>query len=406
LKKTLLLIIILLIQNIIYPKTIISEIEVIGNQKTRSEVILGIARVKVGDEFNEDILKNIKRYLDNQRKFEEVEVKAEKLSEDNVKIIIRVKDKWSIILLPYFAYKNENTSFGLVFIESNLFGYQNSIVISPIYENKKINFFTLFSHPRVKNSLFSYVIGASRLYKDIDIFDMNSVIDNFSQDSYGGFITLKYQFYGEHYIMWSNYNYYYKIVKEPYIEKGKNSFTRLFLKLDWTNYDGYYCEGNYLGLFYEKDLWFSDIKRSITGLKFESFINPYKRQNIYIAFNMFHTFKIDNFFEETIGQDATFYVGPLRGYKKYQIRTETAITNNIEYRIPLAKVFSTDFLVVPFFDSAYWKEKSNNWRLDYSTGISLRFFINKVIIPAMELYFAYGLVYKEYAIGFMIGGRL
>jgi len=389
-----------------YSNSIIKNIIVTGNEKTKTEVILGIARVKVGDEFTEDTVKNIKRYLDNQRKFEEVEVSYQKDSDNNVIITIKVKDKWSIIGIPYFAYKDSDVSFGFIFLESNLLGYQNSIVLSAIYD-KKPDFFFLFSHPRVRNSLFSYVIGIAKKYEEIDVFDKNKITENFTREYYGGFITLKYQFYGEHYIMFSLNNYRYENQKYDYKEKGYNSFSGIFLELDWSSFEGYYAEGNYLGLYYENNLWYSDTERKIAGFKFESFFNPYKKQNIYIGINGFHAFKLDPFFKETIGRDQSFYVGQLRGYKKYQIRTDSGITNNLEYRIPITKIFSTDFILVPFFDTAVsYQEKRKNWKIDSGTGLALRFYLNKVIIPVMEIYFGYGLRYKEYSFGFTLGGRM
>ncbi|HCL57857.1 MAG TPA: hypothetical protein DHW82_12740 [Spirochaetia bacterium] len=385
---------------------VIKNIIVSGNEKTKETVIQTIIRTRPGDPFTEETIYRIKRYLENQRKFSEVAVSYKIENEKEVSLFIYVKDKWSIIGAPYYSYRDSGSSYGFIFLESNLFGYQNIFLLSMIYEYKHLNGTLLYSHPRVLGSLFSYVLKGIRNYQPVKDYEKDTVVSSFFKDEIGGSATAKYQFYGEHYLMLAFHHYQYQNDFDSYREKGFSEYFQVYLELDWTHYQNFFGQGTYLGLYYDHDLFSEKNPRHLFGFKLEQFFNPYQLHNVYFNFNAFHTLKIKNSFEQRIGQDGTDYAAPLRGYEKGQLKAKTAMTSTIEYRLPLFELFSTDFLAVPFFDASFSSPDSKKFHLDYSTGIAFRFYLKEVLIPAVEVFAGYGIPYKNLAIGIMIGTRM
>ncbi len=385
----------------------ISKIIISGNEKTKTFVIMGMIRTNVGDPFIPGTLNKIKRYLENQRKFSKVLVSSQEIEKNKVIVYIYVKDKWSLILAPYFNYSHSEAAYGFLFLESNFLGLQNILLFSLIKEYGEINGKFAYSHPRVLSSLFSYVIMGERNYFPIEEYNRDQKTSSFYRDEIGGLIKAKYQFYAEHYLMLSFKNYEYKDDLVPK-RKGTNRYWRFFLELDWLSYTHFFAKGTYLGFYYEKDFLKSDVSRSRIGIKFEQYFNPFGLHNIYINAYFFHTFDINQDYDIRIGSEPNFYYGVLRGYESRQLKSNTAFSGTFEYRLPLFEVFSTTFMAVPFYDSALVSEKEDVSQLEYqhSIGLGVRFYLKEVLIPAIQIYFAYGLIYNNISTGFMIGARM
>ncbi|MDH4129665.1 MAG: hypothetical protein OEV44_12970, partial [Spirochaetota bacterium] len=114
-------------------QSIIQEIKISDNYKAKNEKILLVLDVKVGEVFfAKKFYAGIQR-LRNTDFFYEINYQIKKLDSKKIKIILKVKDKWSI--LPIISYKSgggiSHYRFGIY--EANLFG--ELMEIGGTYEN-------------------------------------------------------------------------------------------------------------------------------------------------------------------------------------------------------------------------------------------------------------------------------
>lgn len=204
------------------------------------------------------------------------------------------------------------------------------------------------------------------------------------------FSTAHYQFYDQR--------------PDLVFQNGKVQYFQVYLELDWTHYKDFFGKGTYLGLYWEKNTFWSDVKHHIIGLKVEQFFSPYKEHNFYLASYFFSMLEKQKYFEERIGQDATSYSGPLRGYEKNQILATQGLSFSFEYRVPLLEIFSTTLVISPFLDGALVSFSKKDFH--YTFGLAGRFYFKQILIPAIQFYVGYGPKYNNSSLGFIIGTRL
>lgn len=384
---------------------LIKKILIQGNERTREIVIRGIIRTSEGDIYDVNTVAKIQRYLDNQRKFSYVKVSSIE-EKDGAVILIDVKDKWSIVPVPYYSNQQGDQAFGAAFLESNFLGFQNILLFSVVHEFNNWNGTFLYSHPRVLGSRFSYTALANKTTEKIYHFEGTDRNGFFFRTETGGDVNLKYQFHDEHYFMVHFFTSGYKIEENTQKSNGLNNYVQLFLELDWTHYDGIIGRGSYLGLYYEKD-FLSDTKRTQIGAKGEHYLKPGRDQNIYLNLNYFYCFEISRYFEERLGGNPTSYNAPLRGYETMQIPAKHAISATGEYRVSVLELFSVDLSLVPFVDLLFSSPENNQApdKFDCSTGLGFRFYFKEVLVPAAQAYFGYSIKNKDYSIGLTVGTK-
>ncbi len=141
---------------------VIKEIQVDENKKTDDDTVALIARIDIDDDWNLDMIEEIKARLISSGLFKDVTVFSEPhKSGDGVKVTIVVKDKHSWVIAPAFYTQPTNIGGGIGFGENNLFG-----------KNQKL---LLYGQIATGDSFFigAWVIpnlGGTRLYAQFDTF--------------------------------------------------------------------------------------------------------------------------------------------------------------------------------------------------------------------------------------------
>lgn len=140
----------------------IKEIQVDENTKTSDDTVALIARIEVGDEWNLDMIEEIRARLISSGLFRDVTVFSEPhKSGSGVKVVIVVQDKHSWVVAPAFYTQPTNIGGGVGFGENNLFG-----------KNQKL---LLYGQIATGDSFFigAWVIpnlGGTRWYAQLDTF--------------------------------------------------------------------------------------------------------------------------------------------------------------------------------------------------------------------------------------------
>jgi outer membrane protein assembly factor BamA len=144
----------------------VAHIDIQGNVKTKSYIILRELPYQVGSEFPSDSLvelnKVAQQQLINTSLFYEAQVSYQKLDSQNIDIQIKVAERWYFFPLPYFKWVDRNFSewwntqnhslervnYGINFRQSNLTGNNDRLTIGLI---------TGYTHQAVLRYQFPYL---------------------------------------------------------------------------------------------------------------------------------------------------------------------------------------------------------------------------------------------------------
>jgi outer membrane protein insertion porin family len=139
----------------------IKEIVVEENKKTDADTVILISKLDVGDEWNNDMIPEVKTNLVSSGLFKDVTVFSEPHPMGGIRIHLLVKDKHSWVIAPAFYTQPTNVGGGVGFGENNLFG-----------QNQKL---LLYGQIATGDSFFigAWVIpnlGGTRFYTQLDTF--------------------------------------------------------------------------------------------------------------------------------------------------------------------------------------------------------------------------------------------
>ena len=106
----------------------ITDVRILGNQRTEEDTVRSIAGVKIGDTLELDTLERARERLNTAGLFADVNVWWEQNAE-GVRVNIAVKDKFPWAPVPTASWSSNNRSIGLVFVDGNLFGRGKQLVV-------------------------------------------------------------------------------------------------------------------------------------------------------------------------------------------------------------------------------------------------------------------------------------
>ena len=106
----------------------ITDVRVLGNQRTEESTVRSIAGVSIGDTLELDTLDMVRERLNTTGLFADVNVWWEQHG-TGVRVNISVKDKFPWAPVPTGSWSANNKSFGLLFVHGNLFGRGKQLLI-------------------------------------------------------------------------------------------------------------------------------------------------------------------------------------------------------------------------------------------------------------------------------------
>jgi hypothetical protein len=127
----------------------VAGLRVIGNQRTRSPVILDAAGIAIGDRFEPGMAEVIEQRVLNLRLFRAVEVSASARGAE-VDVAIQVVERWTLLPIPFVAGSSRGMRGGAYLLESNLLGWNKLVVLGAIYSGGEgPSAFALYRDPSV-----------------------------------------------------------------------------------------------------------------------------------------------------------------------------------------------------------------------------------------------------------------
>src|SRR6187549_1266904 len=106
----------------------ITDVRVVGNQRTDESTVRSVAGVSIGDTLEVDTLDMVRERLNTTGLFADVNVWWES-HKTGVRVNIAVKDKFPWAPVPTGSWSANNKSFGLLFVHGNLFGRGKQLLI-------------------------------------------------------------------------------------------------------------------------------------------------------------------------------------------------------------------------------------------------------------------------------------
>src|SRR3954454_620370 len=106
----------------------ITNIRVLGNQRTEESTVRSAAGIAIGDTLEVDTLDMVRERLNTTGLFADVNVWWEQ-HKTGVRVNIAVKDKFPWAPVPTGSWSANNKSFGLLFVHGNLFGRGKQLLI-------------------------------------------------------------------------------------------------------------------------------------------------------------------------------------------------------------------------------------------------------------------------------------
>ena len=106
----------------------ITDVRVMGNQRTEESTVRSVAGISIGDTMEVDTLETVRERLNTSGLFADVNVCWEP-SRDGVRVNIAVKDKFPWAPVPTVSWSANNKSVGLLFAHGNLFGRGKAVLI-------------------------------------------------------------------------------------------------------------------------------------------------------------------------------------------------------------------------------------------------------------------------------------
>src|SRR5262245_66177142 len=106
----------------------ITDVRVLGNQRTEEATVRSVAGTSIGDTLEMCTLDMVRERLNTTGLFADVNVWWEQ-HKTGVRVNIAVKDKFPLAPVPTGSFSANNKSFGLLFVHGNLFGRGKQLLI-------------------------------------------------------------------------------------------------------------------------------------------------------------------------------------------------------------------------------------------------------------------------------------
>ncbi|GAG26500.1 unnamed protein product, partial [marine sediment metagenome] len=100
----------------------IDSISILGNKRTRSNLILSELTFKVGQDVTQEEIEQSIQFLRNRDHFSSVGWEITELPDSSIILVITVKDKWSLYPIVYYSGTEESSDILFGAIDLNFLG--------------------------------------------------------------------------------------------------------------------------------------------------------------------------------------------------------------------------------------------------------------------------------------------
>jgi outer membrane protein insertion porin family len=347
----------------------ITDVRVVGNQRTDEATVRSIAGVSIGDTLETDTLDTIRERLNTRGLFADVNVWWE-ANGVGVRIVIQVKDKFPWAPVPTGSWSANNKALGVVFVHGNLFGRGKQLLLGARIATVDSGAVVAYRDPALFGSWIYWQVQAVFERKNVPEYDpddqsaragafRNTILQSYGWEPAVGiawFRRVKTQ------VAWK-YEDYTAVksylpsdpeqtpIADQATKGARIGFGRAQLNFDFRSREFAVMTGTSLAgtIDVAGGAFRGDVDWWRVGGGFEHGVKFFKSHNLVYAASGSVGYNLPFWNEATAG-------GPnLRGYLYQQFRGDTQASAKIEYHFPLFSVGSLDFRALAFYDaSAVW----------------------------------------------------
>lgn len=368
----------------------INDIYLEGLKRTKEATVLSIIKIEIGDEISEDDIPAIKQRLLKAEIFvNSIEINIEPVGDYLANLRIKLEDKWTLIPVPVAVITSSSYLLGGVFIESNLFGYQHSLVSGLFYNGKKINGFFAWSLPEGSIGNFSLSLSYSNGETEYYNFYQDEV-EVEKSDKIGVRLGYNRDFY-------KDFNFSTSF-KEQYISGEFHSTFNFAIKYDTTEILPYFKEGVITEVIYDGFLDKDSIRITNSLVANFSFSKTVNNNLIYMQGSTGRSF------DKT--ENPILYGGQKgsRLFKTNSIKVEDYCNGLIDFEYKVTD-FSWGYLAIPiYYEAGLFSQRYESKTYGYhGPGLGVLLYLKKIAFPALGLNFTFDSISHQYNFSVAMG---
>jgi outer membrane protein assembly factor BamA len=426
----------------------ITDVRVMGNQRTEESTVRSVAGISIGDTLETGTLDLVRERLNTTGLFSDVNVWWEQYK-TGVRVNIAVKDKFPWAPVPTGSWSANNRAIGLLFVHGNLFGRGKQMLLGGRLADVDSGAALGYRDPALFGTWIFWQLQANVQRQDIPeyyITDSKAGLGPYRSTllvSYAAELQLGVAWWRRvrTQIAWrlERYNLDRSYVPDdtmmnptttPATLGASTGIGKASLSLDFRAREFAVMTGTALSFGF--DLARPDFGGNLTfwraGAYMQHGVKFFKTHNLVVDSGV------------TFGKDLPFWMentagGPnLRGYLYQQFRGDSQISAGAEYHFPLFSISSLDFRALLFYDfyAIWWRElpagigqyafrntpdqraflvDSMGLRegfdprrdIHQAVGGGLRFFLRSVAVPLIGFDAGYGLESRTWRFTLIIG---
>lgn len=408
--------------------TRVAEVNVHGNEKTKSDTIRGIAGISVGERLTEERLAEAKRRLLASGLFRDVDVSSRALAGGEAAVDISLRDKASWVIAPMFSLSSSNVGGGVLYAENNLFGENKKFIATGQLTSAASGVYLGFLNSNVFN-WYPLSLTAEALFK-LDRTDEYAALASSADppierrtkvQSYGAGVGFALNWFD---VVKTAARYRYLRVSNFHPDGTPETLAfdpgsradanlRLSLSYDTLRDIGPIQEGSMLELGFEGSApaWGSDYRYREVGAMFRRGVRLFGEHNLRLRATA-HLSYDPPFHAELVAGGNN-----LRGYEYREFRGDTRFAGTAEYHFPLFKIDALAVRGVAFYDTAliyfrsvpadlvrvdssgftvrrYLPDQLGGPRLNNfpnGVGAGIRLYLSSIVLPLLGVDYGYGI---------------
>ena len=399
-----------------------------GDSKVRQRTLGFLAHLEIGDKISDRSIPAIEAALVSSELFEKVKVHLEPV-DGGVLVVATLEDKHSWFAAPTLYLLGERRAVGAGFIENNLAGFNQKLLLYAQYGTHESVYFGTYLDPSVSGTPFSW---------RFDVYGYRRVIDEYLNPSDGTDTSIvrtsTANYRGAGFLVGWRHTWW--LVSDLRLRGGTMRFsdahapddtplpvpqhdgwdvsTQGRITLDARRYRFGVRWGPYLQIVGETSIpglddydYSSLLFRAYYGWRLFREHQLELRTNIHVGRNL----PIQN--DMVLGGSVD-----LRGYTTDRFRGDTRALFRVEYSVPITKWRIFAFRALGFWDSGFigfYRPRTDrrNYQYPYEVdgahwfrndvGAGFRLYVKNVVLPLLGVDFAYGVEARDYKIAFALG---
>jgi len=379
----------------------VRSIEIEGLKRTSRETFYRIIKLREGDNWDGQTPEILEQRLRQAGIFQS-EITVEVYEEDEVvDLYIEAYDKWTLLVFPLYTVSQGESSGGAFLVDSNAFGKKHLFVFSGIFSKNSRSFFSLYQIPKINGSDFTYL--QSVLYTSDRVvlknIEGNRLLGSFDRDFIGSSGRVSYHFSdrfdmgfqtGVFYRNLSNLNNidaqngsYYEVPVGLRIEWADETLYPLFKQGISLQSDSQYSLGARPYFKEEVKLW--------AALRPQEWLEVSLEGLLYYSTGEVNTFLL-------MGEKTGHYTLP-----DEEVASSFVTAGQLASEFRLISLGFGSITMPVFYEAGRFLSIEDQFQFYHGAGAGLRFYIDKVAVPAMGLEYHHSFSGAESEVTFSIG---